>query len=449
MVSLVDESAPMQVKVGHRVLQGTAAFRSYWELAAERQRIFYRRLRREKPPWTDDPVLAAHRFTNAYRASDRVSQVLINEVIYGNCADERSTVLRVLLFKIFNRVETWRYLEQSFGPITADNFDAVRLSELLDLRMARGERLYSAAYIMPSPKLGEVRKHANHLRLLDQLLVDGTIDELVDASSLKDLYSTLADVHSFGPFLAFQFAIDLNYSDLYSFSEMDFVVAGPGAHDGIAKCFVGTAGLSAEDVIRAVTDGATDYFDEAGIEFESLWGRPLQLIDCQNLFCEVCKYSRVVHPELRGPSGRTQIKQRYLPSGLPLKVGYPPKWGLCTASPTSDQWFERNGAFAQVAHYPSTVGCPNLSPHGEPAQDRLFNFPEGPVFDFKFGSHDPHRFEHAVVDVVDVVEPAVIARMFEEEGNHSFLDNDRSSTVLDGVNEFVDASLSVEDRCSR
>jgi hypothetical protein len=110
MVSLVDESAPMQVKVGHRVLQGTAAFRSYWELAAERQRIFYRRLRREKPPWTDDPVLAAHRFTNAYRASDRVSQVLINEVIYGNCADERSTVLRVLLFKIFNRVETWRYL---------------------------------------------------------------------------------------------------------------------------------------------------------------------------------------------------------------------------------------------------------------------------------------------------------------------------------------------------
>jgi 5-hmdU DNA kinase-like protein len=449
MVTLVDEGAPMQVKVGHRVLRGTAAFSSYWELAAERQRIFYRRLRREKPPWTDDPVLAAHRFTNAYRASDRVSQVLINDVIYGSCADERSTVLRVLLFKIFNRVDTWRYLEQSFGPITADSFDAVRLSELLDVRMAKGERLYSAAYIMPSPKLGEVRKHANHLRLLDQLLVDGTIDELVDASSLKDLYSTLADIHSFGPFLAFQFAIDLNYSDLYAFSEMDFVVAGPGAHDGIAKCFVDTDDLSAEDVIRAVTDGAAGYFDEAGIEFESLWGRPLQLIDCQNLFCEVDKYSRVVHPELQGPSGRTQIKQRYLPSGLPVKVGYPPKWGLCTASTASAEWFEHDGAFAHVAHHPSTVGRSNLSPHGEPAQDRLFYFPEGPVFDLELGSHDPYRFEHGVVDVVDVVEPAVIACMFEEEGNHPFLDDDRSSAVLDGVDEFVGASLSVEDRCSR
>src|SRR5205814_1737754 len=131
---------------------------------AERQRIFFRRLRGEKPPWTADPVLSAHRFTNAYRASDRVSQALINEVIYGAPTDDRSTVLRVLLFKIFNRVETWRFLEHEFGPITVDSFDADRLARALDVRMAAGERLYSAAYIMPSPKLGSQRKHANHLR---------------------------------------------------------------------------------------------------------------------------------------------------------------------------------------------------------------------------------------------------------------------------------------------
>ena len=70
------------------------------------------------------------------------------------------------------------------------------------------------------------------------------------------MYSILAGVHSFGKFLAFQFAIDLNYSALYPFSEMDFVVAGPGARDGIAKCFVDTGGLEAEDVIRSVADAA-------------------------------------------------------------------------------------------------------------------------------------------------------------------------------------------------
>ena len=320
----------MRVVVGRRVLRATEAFRSYWRLAAERQQIFYRRLRDEQPPWTDDPVLASHRFTNAYRASDRVSQFLINEVIYGAQVDERSTVLRILLFKIFNRVETWRYLEESVGPITATSFDADRLTQLLDIRLAAGNRLYSAAYIMPSPKLGAERKHANHLQLLSRLLVDGTVDHLVGAPTLADLYSTLAGVHSFGKFLAFQFAIDLNYSALYPFSEMDFVVAGPGAHDGIAKCFVDTDGLGAEDVIRAVADAAEDCLAALDIEFESLWGRPLQLIDCQNLFCEVSKYARVAHPELQGSSGRTRIKQRYVPNRTPLAVGYPPKWGLPT-----------------------------------------------------------------------------------------------------------------------
>lgn len=325
------EGSAIRVVAGRRVLRATPAFSSFWRLAAERQRIFFRRLRHEQPPWTDDPVLASHRFTNAYRASDRVSQFLINEVIYGSPLDERSTVLRVLLFKVFNRIETWRYLEDNVGPITESSFDAGRLSELLDARLAAGNRLYSAAYIMPSPKLGADRKHANHLRLLAQLLTDGTVDALINATSLRELYSTLAGVHSFGRFLAFQFATDLNYSTLYPFSEMDYVVAGPGAQDGIAKCFVDTDGLGAEDVIRAVTDAAQDCLGLLGIEFESLWGRPLQLVDCQNLFCEVSKYARVAHPELQGCSGRTRIKQRYVPNRAPLAVGYPPKWGLSTS----------------------------------------------------------------------------------------------------------------------
>ena len=148
------------------------------------------------------------------------------------------------------------------------------------------------------------------------------------ARSLAELYGLLARVRSFGPFLAFQFAIDLNYSDLFGFSEMDFVVAGPGARDGIAKCFQDGASLEPEKVIRAVADTAEEWFAELGITFPSLWGRPLQLIDCQNLFCEVSKYSRVAHPDVQGVSGRTKIKQRYSPTNQPVEVGYPPMWGL-------------------------------------------------------------------------------------------------------------------------
>ncbi len=316
-------------EVGRRRLRVTPAFDSYWTLAAERQRIFFRRVRQQPPPWTDDPVLANNRFTNAYRASDRVSQFLINEVIYGaNLAQGRSTILRILLFKIFNRVDTWEHLESRVGGVSEEGFDVDRYTAVLDRRAADGHRLYSGAYIMPNPRFGAASKHANHLRLLASLLSDGTVDRVRESSTLRQLFEALLGVHSFGPFLAFQFAIDLNYSDLFDFSEMDHVVAGPGALDGIAKCFVDTDGLDAADVIRAVTEAAGPCFAERDIAFESLWGRPLQLIDCQNLFCEIGKYARVVHPDLAGRDGRTRIKQRYAPSGRDVRVGYPPRWAI-------------------------------------------------------------------------------------------------------------------------
>ncbi|WP_267883292.1 nucleotide kinase domain-containing protein, partial [Streptomyces sp. NRRL S-37] len=93
------------------------------------------------------------------------------------------------------------------------------------------------------------------------------------------------------------------------FSEMDFVVAGPGARDGIRKCFGPAADGIEADVIRYMADTQDEHFARLGLAFAGLRGRPLQLIDCQNLFCEVDKYARVAHPDIAGISGRSRIKQ--------------------------------------------------------------------------------------------------------------------------------------------
>ena len=66
----------------------------------------------------------------------------------------------------------------------------------------------------------------------------------------------------------------------------------------------------------------------SGSGFRDLWGRRLQLIDCQNLFCEVSKYARVKHPEIKGVGSRSRIKQVYRPTAEALKHWYPPKWGI-------------------------------------------------------------------------------------------------------------------------
>lgn len=188
---------------------------------------------------------------------------------------------------------------------------------------------------MPSPKLGAARKHTNHLRLVEKMMHDDLPQKVVEASTLEHVYNLLVAYPSIGRFLAFQFTIDINYTNLVNFSETDFVVAGPGAKDGIRKCFSDIGNYSEEDVIRAVTDEANRQFDRLEIPFSGLWGRPLQLIDCQNLFCEVDKYSRVAHPDVCGFSGRTRIKQKYVPVMRLLPQWYPPRWNLFAPSNTS------------------------------------------------------------------------------------------------------------------
>src|SRR5205823_592614 len=103
-------------------------------------------------------------------------------------------------------------------------------------------------------------------------------------------------------------------------------VAGPGALGGVHKCFSSLGGLTEANIIRLVTERQEEEFASRGIEFQSLWGRPLQLIDCQNLFCEVDKYARMAHPEFA--NGRTRIKQHYRRNGEPIEYWYPPKWKL-------------------------------------------------------------------------------------------------------------------------
>ncbi|MBJ7376364.1 nucleotide kinase domain-containing protein [Sphingobium sp.] len=313
-------------------LRPTAVFDSYWRFAAERQAIFFRRLAGAPGPWTDDPILARHRFTNAYRAADRVSQYLIHDVIYGDgrVMAPQEQLFRILLFKLFNKIDTWQLLEDQLGEISWASFDPDAYDRVLSTAMRSGGTLYSAAYIIPPVKWpgGDGVKHRGHLHLIRTALTGTLTDGLHAATSLGEVFALLKQLPSLGDFLAFQLAIDLNYGTIVDFPEDSFVVAGPGARDGIAKCFENASDYLAEDIIEFMHDRQDREFERLGLDFQSLWGRPLQLIDCQNLFCEISKYARVAHPEIAGVSGRTRIKQIYKPQPAPHGVWFPPKWGL-------------------------------------------------------------------------------------------------------------------------
>ena len=308
----------------------TVAYETYWRFAAERQEIFFRRVEGAPPPWTEDPILAAHKFTNAYRASDRVSQYLIRRVIYEGDQSPEEVFFRTILFKLFNKIETWELLISKLGSIGYKEYSFDRYDKILDSAMNRGDRIYSAAYIMPSGSavFRTNRKHRAHLQLLERMMEDKLPYRIVESRSMQDSFKLLLSYPMIGDFLAYQFATDLNYSTLTNFSEMDFVMPGPGALNGIRKCFSSLGDLNESDIIKVVADRQQDEFLRLGIRFRTLWGRHLQLIDCQNLFCEVDKYSRVKHPEIAGITQRTRIKQKFRITPSPIRYWYPPKWGL-------------------------------------------------------------------------------------------------------------------------
>jgi hypothetical protein len=327
-----EKSAGKQTKhfqsAGRRVPTPTRVFDAYWHFAAERQRIFRRRLLGRD--WgTPDPVLKKYRFTNAYRASDRVSQHLITHVIYDRERPWKDVFLRTLIFKLFNRIETWLELERELVRVDSTTFDVELYGEALTRIRADQGTLYSAAYIMPSARVfGSRQKHINHMRLLQHMLETSLDERLLDCKNAGEAFALLMSYPSIGPFLSYQLLTDLSYSAELDFDESSFVCPGPGALDGLQKCFSDPSDLAPADLIRWTMERQEEEFARRDLPFDDLWGRPLQLIDCQNLFCEISKYAREAFPHVVSRSGRTKIKQGFRPRTEPLTAWYPPKWGL-------------------------------------------------------------------------------------------------------------------------
>lgn len=308
----------------------TVVFDTYWRFAVERQAVFFKKVRAEPPPWTRDPIIATYKFTNAYRASDRVSQYLIRNVIYSGDPSAEETFFRIILFKVFNRIDTWERLEASLGKVRWADYSFKRYDGVLSRLMAAKHRIFSPAYIMPpcTKMSNGRRKHRGYLRLIEQLMKDEAPRRISEMKSMRGVFEYLLSYPSLGEFLAYQYSIDINYSPLTNFSEMEFVAPGPGARSGIGKCFSDFGGLTPSDLIRVITNRQEEEFANRGLTFDSLWGRKLHLVDCQNLFCEVDKYARMAHPEIQGHSTRKKIKQKYRPAPTSIDYRYPPKWGL-------------------------------------------------------------------------------------------------------------------------
>jgi len=307
-------------------------FQHYFYFIQERMNIFWKRYDGLQSNFTKDKILAQHKFTNVYRAQDRVSQYLINKVIYNQTEKftEQDILLRILIFKIFNNIATWEFLERNVGTIRVSNFDTNRMSLLLKQRII-DQPIFNGAYMMTGShhKYNMYSsKHEKWLKMVEhEFLKEKRVDKIIQAGSLEEIFNILSECSFLGGFLAYQYTVDFNYSEVINFDENNFVKAGIGSIRGIKKCFTQIGKYTFEDCIRYTQDNFSAYQVKYGFtEFKNLFGREPKLIDLQNCFCETDKYLRVKMPEL--VIDNTRIKQKFSAPKSAIDFLFPPKWGI-------------------------------------------------------------------------------------------------------------------------
>lgn len=277
------------------------------------------RFRGAKPPWTNDQILMDHKFTNVYRFLDFESQFLIRHVIKaeGNF-DPLDRLFRVLLFKTFNLSTTWIYLEDKLGVITRSTATKDILIELLNQYVKEGGKVFSSAYLQASNFVQKQEykylvgrpKHEQYLTVWGEhiLFNDLVLQELLESKDLESLCLRLQDIPGVGRFMSYQFAQDLNYTNLLNHDMSKHVEEGPGSIRGIHRMFDIDGSVDYKEILKWTHENIYELFDIYGLggQFEEFKEKPIGLEDIQNCFCETDKYMRGIKT-----SEGKRIKQKY------------------------------------------------------------------------------------------------------------------------------------------
>lgn len=309
----------------------------YLYFIKERMNIFWNRLE-GKTPYTNDKIFLEHKFTNVYRVLDRTSQYLLKNVIYnGKEYTKKDMFWRILLFKHFNKNETWEMLINEFGDIRFNNPDIETIGSFLDQKFIAGETLYSNAYMM-SGQSGETldikRKHLKYFHIFKKYHLN-VVDDILESQTMEECFNKFSKLPYSGNFIGYQYTIDWNYSEIFNFSENDFVFPGHGSVRGMKRTFdiENLKGFDFSEIISFISENYDSLVEEwskkSGVDLRArfLPNRRPTLIDFQNCFCETDKYIRGLGIATDGVHGK-RIKNKFRENTERIIYTFPPKWKI-------------------------------------------------------------------------------------------------------------------------
>lgn len=209
-----------------------------WNWITERHRIYLKKASGTPPPWTMDQAMQTYRFCNVFRELDKVT-VWLRERWRDPYATNEHLWIAICLARQVNWPDT---LEEVGFP--EHGYDAVAVQRALEARKARGEKVYTGAYMISAPS-GEYRGMAKPEYTAH--VVVGALWQARDEfhslfadrrqPTMQDVHSWLRQFRGWGDFMAYEVVTDFRHTK-YLCNAPDintWAVAGPGAIRGLNR----------------------------------------------------------------------------------------------------------------------------------------------------------------------------------------------------------------------
>jgi hypothetical protein len=250
----------------------------------EREAIRIRRERGEPKPWTQDPILQNYKFTNVKRDYDRTTQELFR--LYAERANlqrPEEVLYNAALYRYFGTSE----FAEAVGWLT--RHDGKHISRVAHSRMARGDRVFTGAYIVTNcgqvgPKEDVVGTFLENLWAQAEPIVRC----IQRTRTWREGYRIMVEVHGFGGkgFYAKEALLDFLhvFPDIVADSAT-WSPVGPGARRGLNRIYKRDLKFSQSEAM--FIGELMDVWTDVNMAWE------MTVHDVQWNLCEYDKYMRV------------------------------------------------------------------------------------------------------------------------------------------------------------
>lgn len=268
-----------------------------------RHEIWVKRSKGLPPPWTDDPVLSEYRFCNVYRELDTVT-IWIRENIREPFADHKMLWFMLCIARRINLPATLEELmadKKGAWPTSRNKWSPERMVEILDARTARGDPVYTGAYMITAETgpehIGKTKSRTTAFSNLMPLVAKANeIEPQLHDSLLKAFHALLGQGFAWGPFMCYEVVSDLRWTRYLDTAPdiMTWANAGPGAFRGLNR-LAGRPVKEARRPEEALTE-MRDLLPAVQRNWPKAWPK-LEMREIEHSLCEYDKYMRVVNGE--------------------------------------------------------------------------------------------------------------------------------------------------------